>query len=492
MTLDLHHDFTLNPDGSGRVVVRWTGPQEGAPSPDEFVRTEIEQAQGVEAWDGVRCAIEDERLVFTGTAFFRDLRALRFHCQGVHVNLADLELLRAGDGSVEVRTRFDRAEHATAGGDASTERLADAREQIRQARAFIAGLFGGLSCTLVVRLPGRLAGPVRGRRCGDNAVEATFRGACLVDLLDRLLVDDALMGRLLAAGGLQGPAALYELLGDDAAFAARTMPGAQAQFDYEQEVATARESFAALRMQLRAATPGAGPAVPLDNVRIIAARVVREADGGRDLCPQGQSATGVTVTIAADLPQSALELERAVLEKAVTDDGCDVTPPDEWDRQCHFPKTTADGQTIYLDFALPAGAGARGLAELTARVTATTSHGREEIELGLPELTAGARGRHLGAELLRCEAEADGGMALELRLDVPRPRVIELSALVGRKRVPLTIQGWSSCSDECSLACRVDEALPADARLVATLATDLERADYALALRAVDWFGHGL
>jgi uncharacterized RmlC-like cupin family protein len=70
--------------------------------------------------------------------------------------------------------------------------------------------------------------------------------------------------------------------------------------------------------------------------------------------------------------------------------------------------------------------------------------------------------------------------------------VLELSALVGRQRLPLAIQGWSSCSDECSLTCRADAPLPAGARLIATLATDLERADYALALRAVDWFGHRL
>lgn len=494
MTLDLHHEFTLNPDGSGRAALRWTGPvDEGVPPPDEFVRAEIERAQGVEAWADVRCAVEGDHTVFTATAWFRDLGALRFHCQGVHVNLVDLELVDGDDGSVEIRTRLERSATGdpTTGDDPATNIEAE-RDKLRSAREFVAGMFGGLTCTIVVNLPGRLVGKLQGKRRGDTRVETTFHGARLVALLDRLLTDDALMARLLASGGLNGPSALIELLGDDVLIGAKTAPRAQPQFDFEQEVSVARQAFAEFAASLRVASPDAGPATPLDNVRIVAARVVHEADSERDLCPQGQSTRGITLTIAADLPSRALALDRALLERVITDDGADITPADEWDRQCHFPKATADGSTIYLDFALPAGHDARGLAELSARVTATTSLGSEEVELGFPAIEAGAHGSQAGAELLRVESEPDGGTLLELRLGVQRHHILGASLLLGDGRSALTIQGWSSCNDECTVTCHIDGPVPAGARIAVTLATGLERADYALALQGVDWFGRAI
>jgi len=492
MALDLHHDFTLNPDGSGRVQVRWSGPLgDDVPPADEFVRAEIERARGVEVWGDVRCAPENDSMVFTGTAWFRDVAALRFHCQGLHVNVVDLELCAEPNGSVEVHTRLERTAGDAAGTTAPVD-LASERAKLTAAREFIAGMFGQLTCTVVVRLPGRIAGAVRGRQKGADTVEVTLRGERLVALLDRLLVDDTLMQRVLDAGGLNGPQILFELLGDDVTLAARTQPGARPQFDFEQEVAAARPAFDEFVASLRVAAPDAGPAVPLANVRVVAARVVREADGTRDLCPQGQSDAGVTLTVAADLPQRALSLDRALLERAITDDGTDITPPEEWDRQCHFPKATADGSTIYLDLALRPGEHARGVTELTARVTATTSEGSEVVDLGLSTLTVGATGTTAGVEVLRCEDEPDGGTLLELRFRLPRAHILGLELAVGDGGMPLSIQGSSSCNDECSLTCRVEGALPEGARVLATLATGLMRTDYSLALHDVDWLGRSL
>ncbi len=496
MSLDLRHEFTLNPDGSGRVCVQWTGPAgDGVPPPDEFRRSEIERAEGVAAWSDVDCTAADGRTVFTGTAWFRDLAAVRFHCQGLHVNVVDLALEAATDGSVAVHTRLERARDASAGSpNASALRpsLADERQKLAGARDFLDGMFGGLTCTVVVHLPGRIAGTIRGKRIDERTVEAVLHGASLVALLDRLMTDDALMQSVLDDGGLDGPQRLFELLGADATIAARTAPGAKAQFDFERELAAVQPAFEELLANLGAAVPACGPATPLANVRIVAARVVREADGARDLCPQGQSDAGIMLTIAADLPQRALSLDRALLERAITDDGADITPPEEWDRQCHFPKTTTDGSTVYLDLALRPDDAARGLAELAARVTATTSDGSEVLDLGFEELVAGARGTVAGAEVLRCEAEEDGGTAIELRLLTARPRLLGLELAIGDGGAPLTIRGWSSCNDECTLDCRSDGPVPADARLLARFATGLERTDYSLALHDVDWLGRSL
>src|SRR5262245_3329242 len=150
MSLDLHHDFTFNPDGSGRVTVTWSGPLAGVPAPADFVRSEIERAQGVDAWADVGCEPDGDRLVFRGTAWFADVRALRFHCQGFHVSMLDFEVLPQDDGGVVVASvRSAKSSdvttiHAGASEQQALELLAQEREKLAMVRGFLDGMFGSL------------------------------------------------------------------------------------------------------------------------------------------------------------------------------------------------------------------------------------------------------------------------------------------------------------------------------------------------------------
>ncbi len=495
MSVELEHDFTFNPDGSGRVAVRWSGPTgRGAPEPGEFLRSELERAQGVEAWADVRCEVEGDRLVFAGTAWFPDVTALRFHCQGFHVNLLDLAVTAHDDGSVEVTTRPSGAPRSPApppGADLG-RLMAQEREKLAMARGFLDGMFGGLRCSAVLRLPGALTGPVRGERVADDAARVSFDGAQLIAILDRLATDDDLFGRLLANGGLEGPDALFELLGEHGPIALRTAPGAAPAFDYASEVAAAREQFAAFAAAGQIAAPSTEPATPLAGVRIVAAKVVREADGDRELCPQGQNQPGVTLTVAADLPQRALELEDAGYDRCVFADGRDVTADDEWNRRCHFPKQTSDGRTVYLDFELPATDGARGLAELTGHLKVLASEGSERHDLGFTELTPGAKGTFAEARVNAIEQEDERTWRFEIHLHLARTSLLELALVCGDETTPLQQTGYSCCNDESDLTYRHDGDLPRDARLVATVVAGLSRTRYAFTLQQVDWFGEPL
>lgn len=152
-----HHDFTFNPDGSGRVQVRWSGPGgPGAQSPADFVRSELQQARGVDAWAEVDCTATDDELVFSAIAWFPSVRELRFHCQGFHVNLLDFAVECADDGAVTIRSvpsenggTGDIPKNAT---EAQLREFLEAeRAKIRLARDFLAGMFGELECTAVLR-----------------------------------------------------------------------------------------------------------------------------------------------------------------------------------------------------------------------------------------------------------------------------------------------------------------------------------------------------
>lgn len=495
-----HHDFTFNPDGSGRVQVRWSGPGgPGAPSPAEFVRSELQQARGVDAWAEVGCTASDDELVFSAVAWFPSVRDLRFHCQGFHVNLLDFAVECADDGAVTIRS----VPSATGGSpevpkDASDAQLREVleaeRAKLRMARDFLAGMFGDLECTAVLRAPAELVEPVPGERLDPYSTRVHFAGQKLLEIVDRLLEDDTVMLRLLRNGGVTPESALA-LLGDQGPIRLRTAPGAAAQFDYASEVEAARAAMPDLLATFEAAAPQYEPGVPLENVRIVACRLVSEADASRDLCPDGQSQPGVQVTVAGDLPGPCLEIEDAAATAAVADDGTDLLPQDEWDRRCHFPKRTSDGRTVYAELRLGLSSSARGFQRLAGRLTCLSSHGSEACDLGFPELAADAEGQHLGAKLLRVDVEGDGDEArttLEVQLQVARQRVLGASLETDDSSWPLEPAGYSSCNDECSLVYRHQGELPAGARFVLTLATELARTAYEFELHDVDWLGQPL
>lgn len=490
---ELHHDFLFNPDGSGRVTVRWTGPAGSAPAPADFVRSEIERAVGIDAWDDVRCEAEGEQLVFTGTAWFPDATTLRFHCQGLHVSLLDFVVRGDDDGSVTVTTAGNTSTTTTPDKVPAAElpqHLAAEREKLAMARGFLDAMFGDLVCTAVLRLPAPLVGSVRGERVAPNAVAVRYEGRRLIGIVDRLMRDDALLARLLQEGGLESPAAALQLLGDQGPVDLRTGPGATFAFDYAAEVAAARERFATFAAELGAAAPTCEADAWLEHVRVVAAKVVLEADADRDLCPQGQNRPGVTLTIAGEMLAPALELEQAGYDRCVLADGEDITPADEWDRRCHFPKTTNDGHTVYLDLELPAGQ-SRGLAELRGQVLAVASQGTESHDLGFAELAAGAEGTFAKARLLSIETD-DGRTRVEVQVMLPRARVLALELRADDTTTALEPAGYSCCNDESNLSYRLDGDLPADGRLVMTVASELARTRYGFELRQVDWFGRPL
>ena len=109
MDLHLEHEFHFNPDGTGKARVRWTGPLQ---SPDldtsAFLREEVARAKGVETWADLSCAPQDDKLVFEGTAYFRNVSELRFHCQGLHVSAVDFATATDPEGAFVVGAHVGR------------------------------------------------------------------------------------------------------------------------------------------------------------------------------------------------------------------------------------------------------------------------------------------------------------------------------------------------------------------------------------------------
>jgi len=96
--IDTDDTFTINPDGSGKVVhiamIPLDGMQlnfgEDLSDEEKFqntVKDELEKAKGVDAWKDVTFAKEGESIRFEGTAYFKNLNKLKFHNSGITVGM---------------------------------------------------------------------------------------------------------------------------------------------------------------------------------------------------------------------------------------------------------------------------------------------------------------------------------------------------------------------------------------------------------------------
>lgn len=489
MDLRLDHEFFFNPDGTGKVDVAWTGPLQ---SPDvdttSFLREEVAKAKGVEAWSGLSCQAQGETLVFRGTAYFRNVSELRFHCQGVHVSAVDFATATDENGAFTVVNRVEAKKEAPVAEGDLRQAIAQTREQMAMGRAFIEGMFGGLVCGIVIHLPGPIGTLKNAKKVDPQTASAEVAGKDLVAIFDRLLTDDDLMAEMLRRGG--GPDALASLLGDKGPIHLSTKGKAKPQFDYEAEVAAAAAHFEAFRAEMNVP---AGPdrLATAQVARLVAVKYVREADGDRELNPMGQNFTGYSFVVAFDLPGPAIKAEEGFLEAFVTDDGQDLCPPEEWDRKCHFPKLTNDGKTALCEFSVKFADGEpAGLRDIRGFVRVHVGTDAEEVDLGFSRIAAGAEGKEFGAQIQNVETRDDGRTSIELRLGIAMERVQAL-ALVDKKgnAVELNRGGYSSSGDECTLNLDTEAELKPGLKLKARVLKDLKQFDVPFAAENVDLLG---
>jgi hypothetical protein len=492
MNLHLDHDYVLNPDGSGKVALRWEG---DSPSPElqapQFIGSEVMKGKGIDAWGDLACTLEDGKLKFTATAYFKKIAELRFHCQGFHASTLDFIASTDEKGNFVLKNPVagpGPSEPSSASDDELRARLEGEREKFAQAREFFVGMIGGLVCTASIRLPGAVGKVRHGKKSRPDTVSVRFEGKTIVDLLDRLMSDDELALKLLRSGK-EGPEALFDLVGDQGPMEVVTTGKLAPLMDYEAESAAARENFAALAEKLDLPKPPAvGP--PLGNARIVAAKVVREADSDRELHPMGQNYTSMHLTVVGDLPDGVLKVDEGRMDAAITDAGENLVPDDDWKRRISFPHLTKDRRTAFFDIELPVPTpGVEGFREIRGLLMVQVSSGSEEVDLGFKKLEQGAAGKEFGALIEQFEPE-DERTRIDLKLHLAT-EAIESITLVGAKgeEVPMSQMGSSSSGDECVLTYSIEGAIPKKVKLVARVAKNLQRIDVPFDLRNVDLLG---
>ncbi len=286
-------DFTINPDGSGKVAV-WTSlpplpPEAAADKGTEevlrlhFLRETLFLTGGVDVWANVsmdRC--ENGNLLFKGTAYFPDVTKV-----GMGPS-RDGQLTWAKDpnGGMTLVARMLAAEPTPAEARKPaltdteiTQRMADLRQTFKDRRESLAANLGRMNVNLIYRLPGigtaltdftkdadgstHWIGPiiipgtvtdvVGFTKATDGSLHWALVGAKVLETYEKAMADDAFLRQCV----VDGKSPLSEVMAKEvpSVLSARVTGDLKPQFDYEDRVKMAKEAWPALRDKLGLVPP---------------------------------------------------------------------------------------------------------------------------------------------------------------------------------------------------------------------------------------------
>jgi hypothetical protein len=271
--IETEHDYTLNPNGSGKVVYtvitipsQIGGTVQGE-SPDLAAKRSVlellNQSRGVAGWRDVQFALrKDGRVWFKGTAYFDDLAALKLHLmkaseftwQGDAAGHLVLEMREPGRRDAVLRPPAKLPPEEVA------RRIKAERARWHRTKQLMGHVIAAFRIGLRFRLPGRPTEVNGFDRDADGSLRLRFDGEPMFRAMDALVADDAFMAEAVRSGvdvlqarpgtnrtinervfGLKGPAR------------ARLAPGPggwRPLFDYDAEVRQARHDYPAMMHRL--------------------------------------------------------------------------------------------------------------------------------------------------------------------------------------------------------------------------------------------------
>jgi hypothetical protein len=518
--IDLEQDYQINPDGSGKVLVRTlfvpfrldVGPDAERSPEDQLqaaVRDEIEKSKGVEAWADVAWTRRpDGKSEFKGTAYFKDLAALKLHNQGFSGFPGKLALKKTAAGGLALEA-VPEEEGAAPGPRQLAEadvkaKMAEERAQYQQSKAFLQGMLGELKVRASFALPGAVESTACFKKTGPSKAQIGLEGPALMKAFDALMLDDALLEKQIRErGDLKGapPAdgAFFEkLFGEKGPPRVTTAAAGAPLFDYAKEAAAAKAGQPALLTKLGAVPPPppAAQGGALKGVKVMGVKWVHATDGKRGVRPLNTMEPGLTIAILAELPGAVLSIKEGAVTRAMSDAGEDLLPKRDWDRALHFPGLTEDKAAVSFDVTLKLpGPAAKGIREVSGTLTYTVGTTTRDVDLGFEALTSGAKGKEMGAQIGDVEEPAfdKGTQTLELKLAVAKDTIAGVDffdAAGGKLDVRPSGSMWGG--RQTTLTFSLKGKFPAKGRVVAKVWQDLQPHQVPFAVKDVDLLGRPL
>ena len=522
--IEIKQEMVLNPDGSGKVILESVF-STGAPlfmeenSPDletrmkKAVAKEMEKAEGVDAWKDVRYTmLPDGRMKLNATAYFKSANKLKLYLQGFKGPLntprfettpQGLPLMKFIPGGDKAKKKNNRPDINTLKGQALKDRLLLERADYQNLRPLLRTMFQDMKMSTVVRFPAPIKSTVIMKKTAPNVSSLSMEGEHMFKVLEKTMNDDKYLGVVLGQGfnmaeGPQGEDLLTELLFGQPGDPQVILQGAgKPQFDYEKEAAAARQQTAELLKKLNVAEKAKevslAPAAAggLASAEVAGVRRVFKADTPNSISPFGQG-EGLTLAVWVKFPGSVLKAQKAVFEKAVADNGDDLLPESEWQREASFLYLSVDKSATLVEIPLRApGPKVKSISHILAKVIYQTGVKTTPTNLGFGKLAEGEKGKVLGAVLEKVTPKEEGKVEVELKLASNMARIKEVRFLNGQgELIKVSATGNSSWDENTTFYFQIDAGgLPENGSIVADIYDDLKSIEAPFSLRDLDLNG---
>lgn len=270
--LELMQAYTINPDGSGKVMLETVMParnqfaaQDQALKPEEIVKQTVQDrissGEGIDAWSDISCQVTKEGKVhFKGTAYFSDINKLKAEGGNGGVGGGEMTWTKQGDTMVltmKSKNEDDAAAPAEPLPDAEVnEKLQQEKMQYQQMKPMMAAIFEGLKVEISAKLPGKISEANIFTQKGDTAT-LSMTGKQMMAAMDKINADDNLMRAKIKAGKGKGEDDfMFEQMFGKKGPAQVKVTGASAPlFDYKAEVAKAKAAEAEMFKKLGVEKP---------------------------------------------------------------------------------------------------------------------------------------------------------------------------------------------------------------------------------------------
>jgi len=209
--IEIRDEFFLNPNSSGKVVhkavfqpIDFNLNEQAQSDPEKemlrAVRDELTKSEGVETWKDVSYErTDDDRILFKGTAYFKNLADLKLHNSGTHFSILIPQLQKEGPGTLMLKLedkssekKADQTDTKKPLSEAEIEKQIKAqRSAYNRAKPMMLGMLSTFVIEQKYHLPGKLIRHANLKPDANGILHINLTGEKILSTIDELMKDDA-------------------------------------------------------------------------------------------------------------------------------------------------------------------------------------------------------------------------------------------------------------------------------------------------------------
>jgi len=273
--VDEKEEFTINPDGSGKVFYSVNlkpmdlgalmgAPSAAAPKVDikDNLKKLLENSQGIDTWKDVsHKVLEDGRAHIEATGYFPDINKVILDKSVEKSKKPEIKFTKADNKiTIEFVSETDNAPDQNTPAPTLTDKQIDeqvkmAKMGYQQGKIMMQGFMKDMKFERTLHLPGQITKTSNFTKVDENTVQIAFDGEKAMKAMDLMMGDDAYLKEMIKKGNdpMQNPdeTKLNEMLFGEAAAVSVTVEKAdKALFDYKAEMEAAKAKFPAMKDKL--------------------------------------------------------------------------------------------------------------------------------------------------------------------------------------------------------------------------------------------------